>query len=292
MGRFRCPRCGGEEGQSRWCPACGFDYETKVGAPPPTAEAAEARDRESRWLADRVGNRPPRFDEYRPLTTFARLARGWLVISIVTLALAGAAEADQALLLSETDLSSIDLDEAAASDARLAIAYALNLGALVLTAVFFMAWTQRAYKNAAALGVLDQRFGSGWAIGGWFVPVLALWRPKQIVNDIWRTSDPDAPAILPRHRWEDLPVPAFLSAWWVLWLLGNFVDRASANYGGDDATLQELRVGDVLGLGGSLLSIFAALLAIRVVAVTTRRQEARAARVGALPAPAPVTAAA
>jgi hypothetical protein len=34
------------------------------------------------------------------------------------------------------------------------------------------------------------RWSAGWAIGAWFVPVLSLVRPKAILNDIWRASDP------------------------------------------------------------------------------------------------------
>src|SRR5215213_2684690 len=34
----------------------------------------------------------------------------------------------------------------------------------------------------------DRRYGTGWALGSWFVPILNAWRPKQIINDIWHQS--------------------------------------------------------------------------------------------------------
>jgi hypothetical protein len=43
----------------------------------------------------------------------------------------------------------------------------------------------RAYSNLAAG---QRRHSSGWAIGSWFVPILNLFRPAEIANDIWRTS--------------------------------------------------------------------------------------------------------
>ena len=36
------------------------------------------------------------------------------------------------------------------------------------------------------------RYGTGWAIGAWFIPIFNLFRPKQIANDIDRASAPDA----------------------------------------------------------------------------------------------------
>ena len=57
----------------------------------------------------------------------------------------------------------------------------------IATGVFFLFWFHRAYRNLPALGG-DRRYGTGWAIGSWFVPFLNAWRPKQIVNDIWRES--------------------------------------------------------------------------------------------------------
>ena len=33
------------------------------------------------------------------------------------------------------------------------------------------------------------RYGNGWAIGAWFVPILSLVRPKQMANEIWRGSE-------------------------------------------------------------------------------------------------------
>jgi hypothetical protein len=53
---------------------------------------------------------------------------------------------------------------------------------------------RRAYRNLPALGAESPRFSSGWAVGAWFVPFLNLVRPKQIMDDIWRASDPALPA--------------------------------------------------------------------------------------------------
>ena len=55
---------------------------------------------------------------------------------------------------------------------------------VIATGVAFLVWFSRAYRNLDALD-LPRRYGTGWAIGGWFVPFLNFARPKQVADDIW-----------------------------------------------------------------------------------------------------------
>jgi hypothetical protein len=64
----------------------------------------------------------------------------------------------------------------------------------VLAGGLFIWWFHRAYKNLASLGATGLRYGAGWAIGGWFIPLANLVLPKRIANDLWRASDPALPA--------------------------------------------------------------------------------------------------
>ena len=58
------------------------------------------------------------------------------------------------------------------------------------TGIMFIIWFRRAYQNLVAWGTEGLRFGAGWTVGGWLVPFLNLVRPKQIMNDLWRATDP------------------------------------------------------------------------------------------------------
>jgi Protein kinase domain/Domain of unknown function (DUF4328) len=79
----------------------------------------------------------------------------------------------------------------------------------VVTAWLFLVWFRAAYANLPVLGAHGLRFQRWWAVGGWLVPVFSLFRPLQLLNDIWRASDPDAP---PDQgvAWRGRPVPALL----------------------------------------------------------------------------------
>lgn len=81
----------------------------------------------------------------------------------------------------------------------------LQVGLLLVAGVLMIIWLYRAHAsdrmNAAWL-----QHGSGWAIGGWFVPILNLWRPYQMVRDVERgaTSGRSSSAVV--------------GLWWAGWL--------------------------------------------------------------------------
>jgi hypothetical protein len=47
----------------------------------------------------------------------------------------------------------------------------------------FVWWFQRAYRN-----LVKREIHPAWAYVGWFVPIVSLWKPKQIANRIWRKT--------------------------------------------------------------------------------------------------------
>lgn len=166
------------------------------------------------------------------------------------------------------------------------IAYIAQFLLLLVTAGFFIAWLHRVYKNARGLGAGELRFAEGWAIGGWFVPIMWWWRPKQIVNDTWRASDPKLPVYTDRGAWEGTPVPAIITAWWALWIVLGFLNRVASRLSLNADTLDEDRSATIVAMISEPVLIVTALLAVRVVTMITDRQNERAAERERTPAPA------
>ncbi|HEX8930095.1 MAG TPA: DUF4328 domain-containing protein, partial [Actinomycetota bacterium] len=161
---------------------------------------------------------------------------------------------------------------------------------LLLTALVFLLWFRRAYWNLLALGAGRLRYTGGWAVWGWLVPLLSLVRPKQLLNDIWRASDPALPVGQP-EAWRRRPVPSVLTWWWLVFL-SSVVARAVTTE--SFHTLAQVMTFGLLGRAidlirptsgvqalADLLTAAAALLALRVVRMVTERQQARAERLGA-----------
>jgi hypothetical protein len=220
---------------------------------------------------------------YRPLRGPARALQQLLAIFVlVTLASLVADSIELGLLTRLLHEGSSGLTaEAATADGRQALVDLLQAAVYVATAIPFLVWFHRAYANLPALGMAPLEVGAGWAIGGWFVPLLNLVRPKEIMNDIWRGSDPDRASRLDGF-WRVGPVSGLVHLWWTLVLLSWLVDRivfAVIRIG--PQTVASLRTSTMVSLTADVLDVALGLVALELVRRTSRRQQARADRLAA-----------
>jgi hypothetical protein len=171
------------------------------------------------------------------------------------------------------------------NDIRQGIVGLLDFTAFVVAVVMFIRWFKRAYANLSALGATNVRFARGWAIWSWFVPFMSLFRPKQIANDIWRGSDPSAPAEQ-RVEWDERSVPALFQWWWGVYLVWSFIENIAFRvyWHANDVSAQQAAAG--ASMFADSVGIVGAILALQVVRRMTTRQEERAARLAAAPEPA------
>ena len=97
-----------------------------------------------------------------------------------------------------------------------------QLGSFFITSTFFLLWAYRSYRNLSALSDRDLRFSPGWAVSWYFVPIMNLFRPFQVMKEIWKGSDPDADPSRPEEGKGRTGSP-LLQGWWGLWLLNNLL---------------------------------------------------------------------
>ena len=107
------------------------------------------------------------------------------------------------------------------------------------------------------------------------MPFLNLVRPKQIVDDVYKGTDPDAPPNDP--NWTQRSVSPLLHWWWALWLLSAITWRIFDN-SSRASSLDSLRTSTVILAISALIGFGAAVLAMVVVGRLTQRQEQRAAK--------------
>jgi hypothetical protein len=164
-----------------------------------------------------------------------------------------------------------------------------------LSGILFAAWFYRAYQNVGALNA-HGRYAPGWAIGAWIVPIVNVFRPKQIANDIWRTSDPTLPE-QPGTTWMSSRLDPLLGWWWGSWLLAGtvalvafpiaFISMASQGSfetpSGDPSFTPFVRSFAIVFATSYAGRTLAAFFAVPVVKRMTERQTSRAAQLGVLP---------
>lgn len=159
------------------------------------------------------------------------------------------------------------------SDNQTSVIATVELVTFLIAGVCVIAWFHRAYGNLRRLGATTMRYGPGWAIGGWFVPILNLWRPKQIANDIWRGSDPRNPGQQP--LWQE-PLSPLLWFWWAAWVLLLILNRAVAHEWTSAAGAHSIRSASHLDIATEVTSIISAGLTIALVRALTKREGERA----------------
>ena len=132
----------------------------------------------------------------------------------------------------------------------------------VMAWIAVIAWLRRVILNLSAFG-RHPRYGPDWAIGAWFVPILNLFRPAEMVGDAYRTS----------HAAAGLSAgPPLVALWWGSWLTSRFVDRLSTKMLTGDlrVTAEATRTTSTVAIG---LMALAGVVLIRLVRRTAAAQQ-------------------
>ena len=217
---------------------------------------------------------PPDLEGYGPLSSRATWAKRAL-LAVVVLNVVSIISAYFAYQTYGADI--VTQDDLDTTDIREGIVALLTLIAFVVAVVMFIRWFRRAYSNLPALGAKELRFKTWWTIAGWFIPVINLFRPKEIANDIWRASDPEKPGDQDPH-WRGADVPALFQWWWAFYLITTWLENISFRVELNANDLQGYKNAAAVTMAVNAFEAVAGVLAVLVVARTTRRQEARAAR--------------
>ncbi|GAB1508343.1 DUF4328 domain-containing protein [Actinophytocola sp. KF-1] len=146
----------------------------------------------------------------------------------------------------------------------------LTVLALLAAAAVFLTWLWRTRVNAERLCPAEHRLSRGWTVGAWFVPVVNLWFPKQVVADIWRTSRPGVPA--DTYRVHGLTQSPLVHAWWYTLLANMAVVVLLRIETRGDVTVDVLRSAALYGTVSTLLLLVAAVLLSQVIRQITRWQ--------------------
>jgi hypothetical protein len=207
---------------------------------------------------------PPLPPRYRPLAgRAAAITAMFGILFVIDLALIGAALLNHGVI-DRLESGSVPERELDANAMRLSWLALASIAVSIACVVLFIRWLHLAYRNVDAISPPYRRFDTGWAIGSWFVPILNLVRPIQIVTDVWHSGLPE------RHR-----PPAWLAVWWLglwgLWIYNRFLDGDPTGI-----SIAEMREGTNELIIGSAAHAALIVLAICVVRSLTKRQEAKA----------------
>ena len=148
-----------------------------------------------------------------------------------------------------------------------------------IAGVVFLWYLARVNHNARALGAKGLSATPGWTIGYFFVPIINLYRPYQIVQELWKASAPVA------GRWTSQPGSSLVGWWWALHLLDNVANQIVARLNWSVTTNENPDVNQLLALAGldlgvEVLDLGLCVAAFQLVRKLQERQSARAEIIG------------
>jgi len=160
----------------------------------------------------------------------------------------------------EVNVGQISLDQYESSQLRLTQIRFLLIGGLVVSGILFGAWLYRSYRNLDKFGY-QRRFKTSSAWYGLFIPILNMFRPRQIIGEIWMVTRGEG-------RSKSVGV---LDAWWGVWIVAVYFGFIQAVFIPVEA--DSIRSALVLRVARFALLGVAAVLAFVVVGQTSHRLE-------------------
>ena len=148
-----------------------------------------------------------------------------------------------------------------ANDLREQLIGVVYLIAMIVSAVFFIQWFRRAYYNLQ-VRTGNCEHGEGWAAGSWFVPIISLFRPLHIMNEM----DTKTSRLMGSATGNVVPTNGILIGfWWGLWIITNYLGNYVLKMAFKEETLDNYISTTTLEMVNSFLGVPLAILAYFVV---------------------------
>ena len=133
--------------------------------------------------------------------------------------------------------------------------------------IIYFVWVRRAYRNLNTLQSKPNEYSSAWAIGSYFVPIVNLFRPYTIMQEIWFGSQPE-------YKLEDesdyefqdrINSTTFLKIWWATFLIDGFANNLFFRMSWKADTAQKLLTSYWIDIISYVTSIFISWMIIHLI---------------------------
>jgi hypothetical protein len=166
------------------------------------------------------------------------------------------------LLQTVANGGSISNEAATANDTREQIVAIIYMAAFIISIVTFILWFRRAYYNLHIK--LDHlSLSEGWAAGSWFVPIVNLFRPFQIMKELYQETE--NLLIQERTVIDENFTTRYLGWWWALWIINSAIGQFVFRYTMKAESIDELTISTISTMVQNIVGIPLALITIKVI---------------------------
>ncbi len=157
----------------------------------------------------------------------------------------------------------VDEKLATASDTIQLIVGLVNTGVLIVTIVLFINWFRRAYGNLHRMEVRDLQQEEHMALWVWFIPIISLFKPVMIMNEIWKETQLKLKSLKSSYVFQSGTL--IIGFWWALFVFSNFIGNYVTRTVWNAETVDELMHSSQVYIMSDLIRIPEALLVILIV---------------------------
>ena len=147
-----------------------------------------------------------------------------------------------------------------ANDNRVMIIAIIQFIAGVISVITFIMWFRRAYFNLHQL-TNGLRHKEGMAAGCWFIPFVNLFRPFEIMREMFNKSS----TILKIHGLgnEEQSTSNLVGLWWAIWIISAFINQVILRT--KETTIDDYLFVSNLNLVSGVVAIFLALVTMSMI---------------------------
>ncbi len=107
------------------------------------------------------------------------------------------------------------------NDMREGVLAMLYLMVYIISTITFIKWFRRAYYNMNIR--TNCSHSEGWAAGSWFVPIISLYMPYKIMEEMWNQATRIIKVESESNK--ETGNKTLIGIWWTLWIISNYIGK-------------------------------------------------------------------
>ena len=164
----------------------------------------------------------------------------------------------------------VDESEANANDLRQGVIGITQTILFIISIVLFLNWFRRAYGNLHRVGISYLNHSETMAVWAWFIPIIVLFRPVQIMNEIWNETQIKIKKFDSRYIIKNGGF--MIGLWWTFFIVSNVVGRYVMSTAFKDETIEQLIDASEAMLISDLIQVPEALLVVLIVSQLSKME--------------------
>jgi len=144
--------------------------------------------------------------------------------------------------------------------------------AFLFSSISFLVWFYRARINLERAGLTGFKHTPKWAVWGFIIPILSLFRPFQVMKEVWGGSK-YLSGTTTAESWQKVTESSLVNIWWGMVIFMIVMDRVVGMFWEQSTSEIAIKSSIYVTIVADIVIIVAAYIAIKLILEVTDLQE-------------------